>query len=336
MSPSQISSLLSLEENAVRAGKQVPYVHLPNRLKLFSERETRLRQLAASHPMRDFLLFIAELARAQHTLLQSYPAVPLPDTSVLDAASRAAKPPLPAALWPRDPLWRIELWRMLDTLLPRLAGSPAQSAAHTLLQMTDEELEQQAGHLVRGELADLDMAAAPLIGAGLQVYWTHMVLATQEARGAGREPPFGRPADARLCPCCASRPTASVSALDASGANYRYLHCSLCSAQWHTAHIKCSHCDSTKGIHYQSLQPAAAAPATPVNNAVEAETCDECRHYLKIVRMERDSSVEPVADDLAWFTLDLVVSEAGFESHGVNLMRLLVPQSEPDNSGGSG
>jgi FdhE protein len=327
MSPNHISSLPSPEENA--AGQQAPYLHLPNRLKLFSERETRLRQLAASHPMRDFLLFIAELSRAQHTLLQSYPAVPLPGTSLLDAASRAAKRPLPAALWPRDPQWRIELWRMLDALLPRLAGSPAQSAVHTLLQMTDEELEQQAGHLLRGELADLDMAAAPLIGAGLQVYWTHMVLATQEAHGAGREPPFGRAVDAGLCPFCASRPTVSVSGLDASGANHRYLHCSLCSAQWHMAHIKCSHCESTKGIHYQSLQPAAADSETPFNNAVEAETCDACRHYLKIVRTECDGSVEPVADDLARFTLDLLVSEAGFECHGVNLMRLLAPQSEP-------
>ena len=54
----------------------------------------------------------------------------------------------------------------------------------------------------------------------------------------------------------------------------------------------------------------------------EPETCDTCGHYLKIVHMERDAHVEPVADDLASVTLDLLVSEAGFQRHGVNLLLL--------------
>jgi FdhE protein len=285
--------------------------------------------------MRDFLIFIAELARAQHDILQSYPAVALPDAAALNTAARAGQAPLPAVYWPRDPLWRTEFRRMLDGLLPRLADCPAQAAVRTLLQISDQDLEQQADCLLHNVMLGLDMAAAPLIAAGLQVYWTHMVLVMQEARGAVRDAPFGRTADATLCPCCASRPTASVSRIDAGGGNYRYLHCSLCSAQWHMVRIKCSHCESTKGIHYQSLQPVAAAPSTgpSIKQAVEAETCDECRHYLKIVRMERDQAVEPVADDLASLTLDLLVSEAGFQRHGVNLMLLF---GDPDSDAGSG
>ena len=277
--------------------------------------------------MRDFLTFAAELVHAQHQLLQSYPAVALPDADALDAASRAGKPPLPAALWPRDPAWREGFHRLIDALLPRLAGSPAEASVRALKAMDDETLERQADRLLQNVMFGLDMAAAPLGAAALQTYWTHLVLATEAARGSDRLAPFGRIDDATLCPCCGSRPTASVSRIDGGG-SFRYLHCSLCSAQWHMVRIKCSHCESTKGIHYQSLQPAGADATAPSNKeAVEAETCDECGHYLKIVRMERDMYVEPVADDLASVTLDLLVSEAGFQRHGVNLMLLF---GDPD------
>jgi FdhE protein len=336
MSLTQASPLLSPEEIAVRAGQQVPHLHLPQRLEVFAEREQRLRQRAASHPMRDFLLFTAELVRAQHEVLQDYPAVALPDAPALDAASQAGKPPLPAAHWPRDGQWRTGLRLMIDRLLPRLAGSPAQASVRTLRDMDDETLERQADRLLQNIMFGLDMAAAPLIAAGLQAYWTHMVLATQDARGSDRLAPFGRTDDVTLCPCCGSRPTASLSRMDPGAGSYRYLHCSLCSAQWHMVRIKCSHCESTKGIHYQSLQPLGSDTATPSKDAVEAETCDECGHYLKIVRMERDAHVEPVADDLASVTLDLLVSEAGFQRHGVNLMLLFGDPdgANPDDGGG--
>jgi len=333
MSLTQASQLLTPEEIAVRAGQQVPFLHLPERAGLFADREMRLRQRAAAHPMRDFLIFMAELARTQHEVLQAYPAVALPDAAALDAASRAGMPPLPAVDWPRDPVWRAQFRRLLDALMPRLAGSPAQPAVQALRGIDDAQLEQQADRLLHNVMLGVDMAAAPLIAAGLQTYWTHLLLATQAARGVDRLAPFGRTDDATRCPCCGSRPTASISRIDATAGGYRYLHCSLCAAQWHMVRIKCSHCESTKGIHYQSLQPLAASGGT-AKEAVEAETCDECGHYLKIVHMERDAHVEPVADDLASVTLDLLVSEAGFDRHGVNLMLLFGDPGNPDDGGG--
>lgn len=327
---SSSSTILSSEEIAVHAGQQVPYLQLPKRAEVFSSRETRLRQLAASHAIRDFLLFMAELAQSQHDVLNSWPAVVLPDAAALEAASRAGMPPLPATQWSRDPQWRVQFRRMLELLLPRLAGSPAEASINALRSISDDALERQADRLLGGVMYGLDMAAAPLIAAGLQSYWTHLVLATQEARGHDSLAPFGRVDNACACPCCGSRPTASVSRIDPSAGSYRYLHCSLCSSQWHMVRIKCSHCESTKGIHYQSLQSLAEQPgASAPKQAVEAETCDECQHYLKIVRMERDIFVDPVADDLASVTLDLLVSEAGFQQHGVNLMLLF---GDPDGS----
>ena len=43
---------------------------------------------------------------------------------------------------------------------------------------------------------------------------------------------------------------------------------------------------------------------------------------------DRDPFVDPVADDLARVTLDLLVSESGLQRHGVNLM-LLFGEPEP-------
>ena len=82
--------LLSPEEIAVRAGRDVPYLRLPERARVFADRELRLRQLAAGHPMRDYLLFAAELVQAQHLVLADYPTVALPTPAQLDAAAPVA------------------------------------------------------------------------------------------------------------------------------------------------------------------------------------------------------------------------------------------------------
>lgn len=317
------SRILSPEEIAVQAGQQVPFLHLPERATAFAEREMRLRHLGTMHTMSDFLLFAADLANAQSQLLQSYPQVALPDAAALSNAARAGMPPLPATLWPRDAHWRSGFRRLIDHLLPLLANSPARDAVATLRDKDDAWLEQQADKLLHGVMLGLDMAAAPLVAAALQVYWTHLVIAT----GNG----FGRTDAATHCPCCGSRPTASVSRIGAEVQGFRYLHCSLCSTQWHMVRIKCTNCESTKGIHYQSLQRSDddrdGDDGRAGKPAIEAETCDECGHYLKIVHMERDPHVEPVADDLASVTLDLLVADAGFERHGVNLMLLF---GDPD------
>lgn len=335
---SHTAPLLSPEEIAVRAGQQIPFLRLPVRKEVFSARETRLRERAASHSMRDFLLFLAEVSQVQHQLLQSDLAFALPNEAALAEAAHAGQPPLRATGWQRDPRWRDVLHDMLARLAPRLDGNPALAAVHAVQEMHDQELELQADRLLNNIMFGLDMAASPLIAAALQVYWTHMVIATSEAHASSRIQPFCRVADATHCPCCGSLPTASIARIDGDG-NYRYLHCSLCATQWHMVRIKCAHCESTKGIHYQMLQPVEQAQAsTSAKAAIEAETCDECGHYLKIVRMEQEFSVDPMADDLASVTLDLLVSDAGYQRHGVNLMLLFGDPDDPGNpdTGGGG
>lgn len=325
--------ILSPEEIAVRAGEQLTFLHLPEP-GVFAERALRLRALSDGHAMRDFLLFAAELADAQHRALSAGVSVPLPTAEQVEAAARDGVPLLSAVNWPRAPVWRESLRALLADLSRHLAVGPARATAVQLAAASDEHLDTQAGRLLAGVMLGLDLASAPLVAAGLQLHFVRLVQQTAAAHAGGAVAPFGRVDDPTVCPCCASRPVASVERLGAEGA--RYLACGLCATQWHYVRIKCTHCQSTKGISLQSLVAADGGTAQ-VQPAVQAECCSECGHYLKLMHPARDNGIEPVADDLASLTLDLLVSGpdegGGLQRHGVNLLLLF---GEPDEAPPSG
>ncbi len=331
--PFRSTRVLDPEQIALQAGRQMPRVLLPGRASVFFDRQLRLRQLAASHAMREYLLFIAELVSAQHLVLQNYADVAMPDAAACAAAGGARKPPMPAFGWPRDPVWQDELRRLLGVFRARLPDGPARDTVDRLLASPRDWIDGQADRLSRRITLGLDLATAPLVAAGLQAYWTHLVMRTADAQG---ERVFGSAEASTECPCCGSLPTASITRIGADESGFRYLHCSLCSTQWHYVRIKCTHCESTKGIHFQALTAAAGTewPATGAKvGAVRAECCDTCGHYLKQVSMEKDHEVEPVADDLASVALDLLVSESGMQRSGHNLMLLF---GDPDTDDGAG
>lgn len=339
--------VMSAEEISAQAGGQTPFLLWPERSTVFAERAMRLRQLARGHAMADFLNFMAELAMAQQSLLKRLgdgPAPALPDAQAIDRAAQMGVPPLPAVDWPRDGAWRAGLRSLLAEVKPR-APEATQAVIERLASLDDETLERQADALLHGVMRGLDMAAAPLVGAALQAWFTHLVLSVQALHGAdgGKGAPFGRIDEATLCPCCGSKPVASVIRMGTSNpsggvsaqvSGQRYLQCSLCSTQWYRLRIECTHCGSNKSIAYESLQAAEAEPGEGVTAAVvQAETCDECGHYLKLMHGDRDPMCDAVADDLASLTLDLLVSDnsegKGRIRHGVNLMLLF---GEPESA----
>ena len=324
--------LLSPEEIAARTADETPFLRFAEP-RLFAERAVRLRQLAAGHPMRDYLLFAAELAQAQQAAFDAPRLVELPGQDQLAAAARAGLPPLAPTAWRRSPHWQDDLALLLATLQERLSPGRTREVVDGLAAELPQRLDQQADRLLAGVMLGLDLAAAPLIGAALQVWWMRLVARTQAAHPALA---FGRTDDAAACPCCGSRPVASVARIGAAEAGARYLHCALCQSQWHLVRIQCSHCGSGNKIFYQELEAGegAALPTVPVpRGAVRAECCDECGHYLKIVAMDKDPHVEPVADDLASLTLDLLVSEAGQTRHGVNFLLLFGAPPEETAAG---
>lgn len=330
MTSSATVRIMSPEEIAARGGGETPFLRFPERTGVFAERAMRLRQLANGHAMGDYLAFMGDLTREQQQALQAMPAVPLPDAAAIDRAANAGLPPLPAADWPRDPAWRAVVHRIAAALAER-APDGARAGLQQLATADEVYLERQADLLLNGLSTGLDLAAAPVVGAALQVYWTHLLLGVHEQH-QGQGAPFGRVDDPTVCPCCGSRPVASITRTAGESLGQRYLHCSLCNLEWHMVRGKCPHCQGTQHLAYQSLDLADAGGDEGSSRAtsakVQAETCEDCGHYLKIVHTDRDPFVDPVADDLASVTLDLLVSETGLQRHGVNFM-LLFGEPEP-------
>jgi len=304
-----VQKLFTPEQIAARAGSEPPRLHMPDRASVFGDRARRLRQLAPGHAMQGYLELVALIAESQQAALDSMPLFALPRPEAIAASHEHGMPPLSHSSHARDRAWCDALRRMLREIAGKTAGR-TREVVSGLEGSRDELYEAQASKLLAGVTLGLDPATAPFIGAGLQVYFTHLALALGEEGIA----PIDAPG---LCPCCGSRPTASVARIGGEAAGFRFLHCSLCSIEWHLVRIKCAHCDSTKGISYSGLDDGKPKQARA---AVLAETCDECGSYLKIVYMDRDRDVEPCADDLATLPLDLLVTEAGREPYGVNFM----------------
>jgi len=281
----------------------IPFLRLPGR-SLFVDRAARLRQLAPGHAMGDYLQFVAHVADVQDWGLGNMPPVPLPGDDKLELSRAHGMPPLGTQMHHRDRAWCDLLRRMLRRLADRTTGVQRSIVAR-LDGERDDLYEAQASKLLAGITLGLDLAYAPLIGAALQVYWVHLVIALGKER-------FDRIDTATVCPACGSRPVVSIVRIGGQEGGYRYLHCSLCATEWHMVRIKCTTCESTKGIRYHGIDGGT--------KAVLAEGCDECDTYLKILYMDRDAQVEPAADDLATTALDLLMADTGKLRSGHNLM----------------
>lgn len=323
MSSTATVRVMSPEEITTLGSSDVPHLRLPERATLFAERQMRLRQLSRQHTMGDFLSFMADVCQAQQSALQAMPSVPIPTVDELSKATLRGQAALSALDWPRDPAWQGALRAIVAAVLPKL-GAEAQAALQPLTTADGASLDEQADAVLAG--APRNLAQAPIIGAALQVYWTHLVTSVQ-ARHADMQPDslFGRIDDASRCPCCGSLPVASITRTSGGAMAQRYLHCALCGAEWHLQRTQCPHCLARGKLAYQSLDLAGAEPATEGESSraakapLQAEECETCNHYLKILHTDRDPFLDPVADDLASITLDLLMSEAGKQRHGQNL-----------------
>ena len=279
-----------------------PRILLPQVSSLFAERAARLRQLANGNPIADYLLFVAQIMDAQHKAAATI-EISAPDAELMARAQEHSMPLLPA-VDTIDPAWQAVLDNMLDTLqgsegLP----APLQPLLKELRALTPETRADIAKKLLQKEVAARHVGMAPFIMAALQV-----TFAKRSASLRARDVPYTDPAS--ICPICASEPVASIIRIGGKVAGHRYAHCGTCACEWHMVRIKCTHCESTKGIHYQGLEGAG--------EEVLAETCDECGSYRKIVNQEKNPMVEPLADDLASLMLDLLMSETQFQRASAN------------------
>jgi FdhE protein len=283
-----------------------PHARVPGGEYTFRDRARRLHALAAGHALGGYLEFMARLVEAQahaaHALAGRVPAAGADHVARCVAEGR----PVYAALgWPRDPVWR----QALDLILGRVANEAAASqAVRELGAAQPERIEAIAEHLLAGELGAEHPGQAPLVAAALQVYWN--ALASQ------LEPSLFR------CGGQAAGLVASVVRIGGVEQGLRYLHCSLCDTEWHLARVQCSNCSNTSDLGYFTVEDGDAA--------VKAEACDVCRSYLKQVYMTRAPEADPVADDLATLTLDMLMAERDYLRSGPNLLFIPGPEYHSD------
>jgi FdhE protein len=186
----------------------------------------------------------------------------------------------------------------------------ARTAAGELDARRWSDLLALGQHVLGGACTAHEAAAACFVIAAMQVAWAR---AAAMMNAVDAEPAAG----GVRCPMCASPPVVSVVEAADSLHGTRFLICPLCSTRWHFVRIKCASCASTKGIAYQQIAGG--------NGAVKAETCDECRTYTKILYLEKDGQLEPLADDLASYALDVLVEQAGWRRATSNPFLMPIP-----------
>ncbi len=278
----------------------IPFLHLPDTECLFADRALRLSHLASTHAMGDYLRFVAEIAAAQQRALAAMPQADLPG---LDATL----PPLSIDWLQRGSVWQQVLRHILDDVGTKAPPAYAADLNQRLSTATGQDFEHWAQAYLTGDFGRNDIGLMPLVAAALQVYWSS--LARQlDGRQVNSHPAAGQPAN--LCPVCGSLPVGGMIRAGSASQGLRYLECSLCASQWHMERIHCVSCGDGAKVSYYGIEGA--------DGAVQAEACDACHVYTKLMHMEKNPAVDVIADDLATLSLDVLVGEAGYRRFGRN------------------
>ena len=271
---------------------------------IFETRAERLRRLAPGHPLAAFLELIAGLADLQVRLAREAgaPAPSLVSPEHIKMASEHRMPLLDLPAWRPGPWYRAALRRIVREL-PR-DGLPEETRliAARLAEADDDQLGALGIAAVTRTVSSAAAGEAVFAVAALQVEFAHYA--------AQLDPRAGRPLEASgLCPACGSPPVSGVVVADEAYGR-RYLTCSLCCSAWNHVRVNCIVCGDEKKVAYQEIEGG--------NGAVKAETCDACGSYSKLLYASKDAHVEPFADDLASFGLDLLIGESGWKRHAPN------------------
>jgi FdhE protein len=278
-----------------------PAIKLADPASFFSRRAARFRSLATGEP--GYLGLMAELADAQQAALAAQP-VPQPLLAQrLEQCRSHGLPPL-GKLEERAPAWRDALHLIGRRVAPRVPDAVA-GLLRGLSTASEGFLEKLADRILAFDYPGLDARVVPFVGAALQVHWVRRAAALDE----GDLKPLDVP---NVCPACGSPPVASALRTDIPAPGSRYLHCVLCGTDWHYARGRCTQCEARDKVAYFHIEGGS--------EVVKAEACDECRGYLKVLNQEKDPLADPVADDLATLSLDLLMDESGYERASPNLL----------------
>ena len=294
--------LVTFEDVGTPERDKPPFLRLPEPAKLFALRAERFAVLAPGHQLEAYLSFLGGLSEAQATLAATIEAPGLPAPGDLRLRAANGMPLLPREELATDPAVS-EAFDRLAALLADVAMPDLARAALARAVAAEPEARQA---MFAAVLAD----AVPVEAVAEHIFAAAALQVVAALRSARLDPALPQPVADGVCPCCGGPPVASAVVADLNVEGVRYVQCSLCAAQWNHVRVKCVSCGSTKGIAYQEIEGIA--------DTIKAETCDECRTYVKILNRRKAPELEAVADDVASLGLDLLVTEAGWSRAGVN------------------
>jgi FdhE protein len=98
---------------------------------------------------------------------------------------------------------------------------------------------------------------------------------------------------------------AGVIAAAGQAPGVRYLRCGLCATAWNQVRAVCITCGGSRGLALLEIEDN--------DGAVQAETCDDCHSYAKMLHPAKDMVMDPMADDLASLGLDMLMHEFGLQ-----------------------
>src|SRR5262245_13847483 len=245
-----------------------PFCHLPDPLALFVDRTYRLRTLARGHALAPFLKFLSDLTEAQYRIQDELPDPEMPDADARKRARDFGMPPLDRNRFTTDAAYDATLERLLS-LAATIAMPPVAAAALARVTAADPGTREA---MMRALLADSvpveALAEHVFVAAACQVHFARLAARLD----AETLVPVGEGA----CPACGGPPVASMVVGWKGAHGTRFCGCALCGTLWNVVRIKCTLCGSTKGISYQEVDGSGGI--------VKAETCEECRGYVKILQ----------------------------------------------------
>lgn len=294
--------VVSPDPTAIGNVSAPPFSVLPDPSRMFALRAARLRELAEAHTLAPYLQFLAGLAEVQHAIIAQLPE---PNRPVAEAVGRAREfqmPPIDRGRVKADPV----LMETFDRFFGSLNGTGMpKPAADALAQASAKNWagrEAMAFSVLSEALPVETLAEHVYVAAVLQVHFARLAEGLKAASLA--------PVGDGLCPACGGAPSSSMVVGWPGAHGARFCSCFLCGTLWNIVRIKCVLCGSTGGIGYQEIE---GGPGT-----VKAETCDTCHGWVKILQQQKDSAIEPIADDVASLGLDLLMREGPYRRGGFN------------------
>lgn len=280
---------------------EAPFAFLPDPVALFTRRAGRFAFLAQTSRLAPYMAFLAELTEIQARLAKSGPAPALAPEQVVRARA-SGMPPIDRIALARDPALHDLLTRLCAAVAKITMPDAARTALEAVTAAEERDRTWLLANALAGEIPEDSAAPHLFASAAVQVYLARLA--------AGVDPQALRRLHTGICPCCGGRPVSSLVTSTPGIESIRYAVCALCATQWNEVRIHCLSCGTNKGLTYRSVETTEAT--------VKAECCRECHAWVKIFYLEKNPSLDPVADDVGSIGLDMMMKGTDVKRGGFN------------------